>query len=60
VDFIEVHPQLLNKKFNKFDGDKKEQHRLWDELALVLNSKGAGQKPVEKWKSVSCYDPYLA
>ncbi|XP_044761062.1 uncharacterized protein LOC123318484 [Coccinella septempunctata] len=53
LDFAEVHPEIITKKFNCLNGRKKYEEK-WKEISNILNSMGYQSKPVEKWqKAVS-------
>lgn len=52
LDFVEINPQILTKKFDGVNGRKK-YNKLWEEIAKILNSMGYLKKTVDKWQKVS-------
>lgn len=52
VQFIEENSQMIRNSFtNEFTN--KQQHKLWEDLASLLNSCGGARKSILQWKRVS-------
>lgn len=51
VDFIENHPQMLTHRFIGANG-RDYFNKLWEELTVILNSMGFGNKDPKKWQEV--------
>lgn len=51
LDFAEVNPEILTKKFQGINGRKTYEEK-WAEIVTTLNSIGYQNKPVAKWQKV--------
>lgn len=54
VDFLIDNPEMVTKAFVGLDS-RQRYKRLWEEVAIQLNSMGYGTKTAEKWIDVSWY-----